>query len=631
MCFADVIVAQNALSPPVTVSVRFALQSSYFPFNNSRQVNYTKRMRIGKTMSNIEIAELLRAVAAAYQIENEAKHRFRIIAYNRAADAVEHLGTELKDVWDEGDLDDIAGIGTSIAEHLGEIFKTGKSSHFEKILKGIPKAALALMDLESIGPKRAYRLAMELKLPDKKTFEALAKHAKAGDIAQLEGFGEETQADILRSIEEFKHKAPERMLLSTAEAYAEELIEWMREKKELFERIDTLGSLRRKAPTVGDVDLSVATDLPKEALLRFTHFPKALRVINHGEFAASLMLPGNVRADLKVESPKTYGALLQHFTGSKHHNVALREFALKKQMSLSEHGIKIKGKLTPIATEQEFYKKLGMEWIPPELREGGDEMAAALEGKLPKLVEAGDVKGDLQMHSNYDIETSHDVGTSSMEKLANVAQRLGYEYIAVTEHNPAQKGHTEAQITDILKRKREYVDSLNEKWNNFKIFNSLEIDMLPDGRLPVSDRGLETLDFALVSIHSSFKKSRAEMTTRVLCGLDHPKVKIFAHPTARLLNKREGVEIDWERVFSFCTETDKWIEINADPHRLDLPDFLIRDAVKAGVKLTLGTDSHAKESLLNMRYGVAMARRGWATKNDIVNTKSLSDFQQLLG
>jgi DNA polymerase (family 10) len=402
-----------------------------------------------------------------------------------------------------------------------------------------------------------------------------------------------------------------------------------------FNKIDVLGSLRRKAPTVGDVDLAAASDNPKAVITRFVEYPNKVRVINQGEKSVSILLPPNIRADLKVESSKTYGALLQHFTGSKHHNVALREYSLKKGMSLSEHGIKIKGKLNFVADEKDFYKRLEMDWIPPEIREGGDEIEAAINHKLPELVELGDIKGDLQIHSDFDIETSHDVGASSMEEVVQKAGELNYEYIAFTEHNPSQKGHSQTQILELLKRKRDKITQLNDnvkamKTSIQKVFNSLEVDMTPSGQLPVDDDGLEMLDFALVSIHSSFKLSRKDMTERVLRGLDHPKVKIFAHPTARLLEKREGVELDWDKIFDFCLKNNKWIEINADPHRLDLPDFLIREAVKYGVKLSLGTDSHHKDGLNNMRYGVAMARRGWAEKKNIINTMPLSELEKLL-
>lgn len=580
-------------------------------------------------MTNGEIAELLRAVAASYQIENESKNRFRIIAYNRAADAVEHLGTEAKDIFDEEGLGNIPGIGKSISEHLGDIFKTGKSAHFEKILKGIPKAALTLMSLQSIGPKKAYRLAVELNLPDKNTLGTLKTHAENGDIAKMDGFGEVTQKEIIAAIGEFIERPPRRLLLSEAEDYAESIINWLKNGPKI-ERIDALGSLRRKAPTVGDIDLSVATDNGMQILEHFSNFPYKTRILNKGERSASILLPGNVRADLKVEPAQSYGALLQHFTGSKHHNVALREYALKKDMSLSEHGIKIHGRLKKVKSEEEFYKLLGLDFIPPELREGTDEIERAISGKLPNLIELGDVKADLQMHSNYDIETSHDIGASSMEEMLICAKKLGYQYVAFTEHNPSQKGHSKTQICEILKRKKEHLDRVNANKIGVHGFNSLEIDILPDGSLPVDRNGLRELDFALVSLHSSFKKPKNEMTKRVLSALSEPKVKIFAHPTARILEKREGVELDWPVIFDFCKKNNKWIEINADPHRLDLPDFLIREAVKIGVKLTLGTDSHHKEGLQNMRYGVAMARRGGAEKEDIINSLTLQEFLKVL-
>lgn len=590
-------------------------------------------MKINKNLSNGEITELLRAVAASYQIANESKNRFKIIAYNRAADAVEHLGTEVKDIWDDGNLDDISGIGPSIAGHLSEIFKTGKSKHFEEVLKGVPKAALALLELATIGPKKAYRLAMELNLPDKGTLEALKRHVESGDVAKMEGFGEQSQSDILSAIEEHSQRAPSRMLLSEAESYANGIVDWM--NKGGIGKIDALGSLRRKAPTVGDVDLAASSNDPNTVIARFVDYPGKARVINQGEKSASILLPPNIRADLKVESPKTYGALLQHFTGSKHHNVALREYSLKSGMSLSEHGIKVKGKLQTVSDEKEFYSRLGMDWIPPEIREGVGEIEVAIKHKLPKLVELSDIKGDLQIHSDFDIETSHDVGASTMEEVIQKAGELNYEYIAFTEHNPSQKGHSQAQITELLKSKRDKITQLNESVNSMKtsiqkVFNSLEVDMMPSGQLPLSKQALEMLDFALVSIHSSFKLSRKEMTKRVLNGLDHPKVKIFAHPTARLLEKREGVELDWDKIFDFCLRNNKWIEINADPHRLDLPDFLIREAVKKGVMLTLGTDSHHKDGLENMRYGVSMARRGWAEKKNIINTMPLRELEKLL-
>ena len=280
---------------------------------------------------------------------------------------------------------------------------------------------------------------------------------------------------------------------------------------------------------------------------------------------------------------------------------------------------------------------MGMEWIPPELREDSGEIEAALENKLPKLVEASEIKADLQIHSSFDIETSHDIGESSMAEIVETANSLAYEYLAFTEHNPSKSQHSAGQIVELLKRKREAIDKINysivksKTGSVKKVFNSLEVDILPEGGLPVPEEGLDILDFALVSVHSSFRLAKGDMTKRVLSGLSHPKAKIFAHPTARKLNEREGIELNWPEIFEFCIKNRKWLEINADPMRLDLPDNLVHDAVKAGVKLTLGTDAHHKDGLNNMPYGVSVARRGWATKEDIVNTRNLDQFENLLG
>ncbi len=584
-------------------------------------------------MTNLQIAELLRAIAASYQLKNPIKNKFKIIAYQRAADAVEHATSELKDLWDDGNLKDVPGIGPSIAEHLDEIFRTGNSKHFEAVMKGLPPSMFELMKVPGIGAKTGYRLARELKI---KSIKDLAKAAKKGEISKLERFGELTEKNIAKSIEETKGET-RRQLLPHAAIVAGDIMDWIKRDQNVI-RIDPLGSLRRQAATIGDIDFSISTENPAEVLEHFTKYPKSQRTVEKGTESSSIIAPGNIRVDLMVQPPSAYGSLLQHFTGSKHHNIALREFSLKKGLSLSERGIKnLKtNKIAKYKDEKEFYKALGLAYIPPELREDTGEIEAAKEGKIPELVELTDIKADLQIHSSFDIETSHDIGDNSMAEIVEKADELGYEYLAFTEHNPAQKGHTEKQIIDILKRKQEAVEqinySLSKKNTKYtrKVFNSLEIDILPDGRIPVPDEGLDTLDFALVSIHSSFRGERAAMTKRVLSALSHPKVKVFAHPTARKLNEREGVELNWPEIFEFCLKQNKWLEINADPSRLDLPDTLVHEGVKLGVKFTLGTDSHHGDGMNNMTFGVSVARRGWATPDDIINTRTLSEFEKLL-
>ena len=570
-----------------------------------------------KSLTNLQIAELLRDVAASYQLKDDKRYKFQIIAYERAADAVEHATSELKDLWDDGKLEEIPGVGPSIAEHLSELFETGKSSHFDDLMKNIPSFAFKLMELPGIGIKTAMKMIKE------------------GDKSEI--------SEKLKEVEKL-HKKAKRHLLPYAAMVAGEVMDYLLTCPEVM-HLDPLGSLRRKASTIGDIDILAKSksdsDNPK-IIEYFIKYPKAQKVIEAGNRTASIQLPGELNVDLLVMNENSYGSALQHFTGSKHHNIALREYSLKKGLSLSEYGIKkIKpesknSKLIKFDTEKKFYNYLGLDYIEPELREDTGEIEAARDHKLPKLIELPSVKADLQIHSSFDIETSHDLGESLMEEIIDKGNELGYEYLAFTEHNPSQKGHSENDIVEILKRKREKIDGLNysikkdDKNRIQKVFNSLEIDILSDGSLPVPDKGLSLLDFALVSIHSSFNLNRDSMTKRVLSALSHPKCKIFAHPTARKLNEREGIELDWPKIFEFCIKNNKWIEIDADPMRLDLPDSLVREAVKYGVKLTLGTDAHHIDGMNNMTFGVSVARRGWCEKKDIINCLNLSNFEKLL-
>lgn len=592
------------------------------------------------SINNLELAVLLRNVAASYKLKGEEKNKFRIIAYERAADAVEHLSTEAKDLWDEGKLEEIAGIGKSIAAHLSELFETGKSKHFEGVMKGISPAVFDLIKIPGIGPKTAYKLVDKLNISEKFPYKNLEKSINKGEISRLEGFGVGSQESFEKSLKEFKNKKKKRMLLPYASQRANQVIAWLK-KKEFILKADPLGSLRRKVSTIGDIDIAVSTNEPEKAIDHFLSFPKKTRILEKGERTASIILPGNIQVDLMVQGPNSYGATLQHLTGSKHHNIALREYAQKKGLSLSEYGIrsKIKNKKSKIKSfknEEQFYNHLGMEGIPPELREGADEIDKSLENNLPKLIESKDIKSDFHVHSSFDIETSHDLGLSSMKSMVKKAGELGYEYFAFTEHNPSKSKHTEKQIVELLKKKQDKIAQLNYSLRNNKrmrvnkVFNSLEVDILPNGNLPLSEKTMELLDFVLVSVHSSFRQPKKIMTQRVLNGLNYPKVKIFAHPTARKLNEREGIEVDWEEIFAFCENKDKWIEINASPSRLDLPSHLVKEAIKGGIKLTLGTDSHHVDHMDNMVWGVSVARRGWAEKKDVINTLSLAKFESVL-
>lgn len=602
---------------------------------------------MGKNFTNKEISELLRGVAAAYAVKDEQKHKFQIIAYERAADSIEHSSSEVKDLWDEGKLNELAGIGPSIYQHLDELFKKGRVSHFEEVSSGLPKGMFPLLKVPGIGPKTAFKLAGILKLrsPDN-AVEKLKRAVKDKRIQNIEGFGEVSEAKILKGLEETSRKV-ERILLPIAAGISSELINYLLKSKYVV-RVDPLGSLRRKCSTVGDIDISVASDYPREVIKHFLKYPAKKRILESGNTTASLIHRVGYQIDLMVQPLSAYGALLQHFTGSKLHNIKLREMALKKGWSLSEYGIrKIKGqrgkgtkvqsgKLVKFPTEEEFYHYLGMEWIPPELREDTGEIEAALRQNqcgLPKLVKTEDIMGDFHLHSNFPIEPSHDLGLSSLEEMVNKAEYLKYKYLLFTEHNPSLNNHSHSEIINLLKSKKEYIEHLNSSRTNkipIKIFNGLEIDIRPNGDLAIPEEGFKYLDFAIVSVHSQFDLDREKMTERVIRGLSQPKAKIFGHPTGRILNRREGYELDWERVFNFCVSENKFLEISAYPERLDLPDFLVREAIKKGVKLTIGTDSHQVEQMELMEYGVSVARRGWAEVKDILNTYPLEKLKEVL-
>lgn len=587
-------------------------------------------------INNIFIAKLLRKIAVAYTILGE--NRFKVIAYENAATAVEHATSELKDLWDEGKLDSLSGIGSSISAHLDDMFSNGSSRHFEEVLKKVNAAVFPLLDVPGIGPKKAIKLINKLKLTNEKTvIEDIKEAAKNHLIAQIEDFGAKSEADILEGIERFKKGSikEKRMNLPLASMLSEELINYLKEHLgSKIIQIDTLGSMRRQLATIGDLDLAVATEFPQAVIDAFINFPKKVSLIEQGPTGASILLASGRQADLRVAKPQSYGAMLQYFTGSKYHNIKFRELALKNGFSLNEYGVtkmhSDKKQLVEFPTEELLYNFFHMDYIPPEMREDQGELDLAIKHQIPKLIELQDVKGDLQVHSNFDLETSHDSGDNSIEEIQSMANNLGYEFVAITNHNPSSSKHNRNQIFDKLKRQKNKIDQLNYSTKSVRIISMLEVDILTDGNLPVHNEALDLLDGVLVSIHSQFSLSKNVMTERVLKGLSHPKARIFAHPTGRLLDQREGYELDWEKIFTFCLENNKALEINASVQRLDLPDVLVREAVKRNVFLTLGTDAHRVEDMSLMRFGVSVARRGWVTKKHLVNCWSYKDVIQWL-
>ncbi len=581
-------------------------------------------------MNNIDIAKLLRDIAASYTIKNENKYRFQIIAYQKAADTIEASTSEIKDLYKENKLGTLPGVGPSIKKHLEELLKTGKVKHFEWVLRDIPKAVFPLLDIPSFGPKKAYKLVSHFNLRNQDTvLEDIENLAKKNLISPLDGFGEKSQNDIVRALSEYKlgRGKTKRMVLPFAFELAQKLVAYMKESKAVID-VHPLGSLRRMAPTIGDIDLAVATDEPKKVIDHFVNYPYKDRVIEKGDATSSILVSSGKQIDLMTHKKAGFGSLLQHFTGSKNHNIHLRELALRKGLSLNEYGIRKidTNKMEYFDTEDKFYKAIGLQWITPELREDKGEIERALQNKLPKLIELSDIKGDLHIHSDYPIEPSHDLGKDTMKVMMEKANSLGYEYIGFSEHNPSVSKHSQNEIYNILSRRNENIEQIKMSNKNVRVIKLLEIDILVNGILAINDKCLSLLDGVIVSIHSSFSMDQKTMTKRILNGLSHPKAKIFAHPTGRLLNQRGGYQVNFDTFFEFCKKNNKALEINAWPSRLDLPDPLVKEAISHGIKFVINTDSHAVDQMDNMRFGISVARRGWAEKRDILNTLEYNTF-----
>lgn len=598
-------------------------------------------------MTNQEVSKLLRQIAAVYTIKEDNK--FKIIAYEKAADSIKNSAIEVKDLWEEGKLSSLPGVGKSIAGYLDELFRTGRVKHFESILRGFPKSFFPLLEIPGFGPKKAYKLVSLLRLnnPDS-VVDDLLQAAKRGKIASIEGFGDKSQEDIIEALERFKKglAREKRMPLLYAYTIAQSVIDHLKKHNNTIEAVP-LGSLRRMAATIGDIDIAVATDNPKETIKWFLEYPKTDRIIEEGDSGATILLNNGHQIDLRVQSPEKFGAMLQYFTGSKNHNIHLREYALKRGLSLSEYGIKPlkrnqefnkKEGLYEFRKEEDFYRALRLPWIEPEIREDRGEIEAALrqaQGKLPglpKLIEANNIKGEFHIHSDYNLEPSHDLGNSSIGELLNQANDLGYEYIGISDHNPSYTNHNYDQIITILKRRKLKFEQLLKSIKSVRVnlFIMLEVDILPDGKLPIPEKAYDFLDAIIVSVHSSFKLPKDRMTDRIISGMSHRKARILGHPTGRLFGTRDGYELDWERIFKFCRENNKAIEINSFPERLDLPDILVKEAIKNKVKLVIDTDSHDVSQMMLITYGVSVARRGWAERSDIINTMSYNKVRDWL-
>ncbi len=580
-------------------------------------------------ISNVGLAKILRNVAAAYSIK-KIGNVFQIRAYENAADSIEHSTAEIRDLWEEGKLDTIPGLGEAIQGYLDELFKTGEVSHFKTVQKGVPEVVFDLLDIPGIGPKTAQKIA-ELGV---KNIADLEKKLKNGDLVK-KGFSAKLAENILGGLRELSSKTG-RMLLPYAFAQAEKIVSYLKQSKDVVDA-NFLGSLRRMVATIGDLDFSASSKSPEKVIDHFCEMPGVSRIHSKGQNMATVVLQSGLQLDLLVGDSDSYGALLQHFTGGKNHNIHLRTLALEKGLSLSEEGVRkvnnkkkdTRNKLIPTKTEEGFYKLLGMDMPAPEIREDSGEIEAALNHALPKLVELMDIKGDLHLHSNFPIKNpSHGPGVDSIEDIIKKGQSLGYEFIGISDHPLGTSTTNKNEKIEWVKKRTKYIKQIGMKTKSIRVLNGLEIDILGDGSLNVPDEALETLDYCIAGIHSGHRGSKEEITKRLMAALNNPHVDIISHPTNRLLNERDSSEADWPEIFKAVSRNNKVLEINAFPNRLDLRDDLIRLALEYGVKFVVNTDAHKIPQMDNMKFGVSVARRGWAQSKDIINTWDWKKFAE---
>jgi DNA polymerase (family X) len=572
-------------------------------------------------MENREIARVLWETADLMEIAGEDS--FRIRSYRNGATAIEGYPERVVDILRDPNrkVTEISGIGKGLAAVLQEIVDRGSCERRDDLLQKFPVASLEFLKIQGLGPKSIALIFEHHRISTMDELEQLAKDQKLRDLPRM---GAKLEEKVLRSIAQYRLRSG-RFLLSFARDAADELTKYLRDLEGIDE-ITAAGSLRRGKDTVGDLDLLVTGPNAAAALDRFLAFPRVHDVLSRGENKASAKIGREgLQVDVRALPRDTYGAAMQYFTGSKEHNVSVRTRAVKMGFKLSEYGLfrADDGSRLASETEEEIYRTLGLAWIPPELRENSGEIEAAAEGLIPELIELGDIRGDIHMH------TTETDGRASLEEMAEAAKRMGYEYVAITDHSKAiamANGLDEKRVVAFARHVRE----LNQNGLGIRVFSGLECDIMKDGALDLANDALAELDLVIGSVHSHMNLESAEMTDRLLRALECPHLRILGHPTGRLLMQREPFPFDFERIVSEAVKRNVWLEINASPERLDLNGTLVRTAKSRGAKFTISTDAHHPKHLHNMWYGVVTARRGWLGPEDVLNTRSVEKFQQAI-
>ncbi len=560
---------------------------------------------------NRELSKILNKIAVLLELE-EVEWEPR--AYRKAARSIKNLDKDIGDIYKEDELQNIEGVGKSISKSITEYLEKGKIKKYEKLKKKWPKNVDKLIEIEDLGPKKVKRLIKKLKISN---VNDLKKAAKKGEIRKIEGFGKKTEEHILHTVHAHK-QGRERILLNKALPIAEEIIN---ELKRYAEIINYAGSLRRWKETVGDIDILAVSNKSGKIMEKFANLEGVRRVVSKGETRSQIVLEEEeIQVDIRVIPKKSYAAALQYFTGNKEHNIEIRKIAKSKGYKLSEYGL-FKGKRKiGCESEEKLYKKLGLQYPPPEIRNNRGEIRKLDGKKIPELVKLEDIKGDLQMHSKFSD------GNSSLKEMVNKCHDMGYDYMVITDHSESRKISGGMDKKKIKKQWKE-IDKIKKK---IKVLKGAEVDILKNGKLDYPDKILKKLDFVAVSIHSNFKQSKKKMTERITKAFQNKYVNMFAHPTGRLIGKREGYDFDFEKICEAAEENNVILEINSNPQRLDLNDSNIFKAKKYNIKFAINTDSHSTSNLSFIQYGVGQARRGWLTKRDVVNTLSYNKLKKIL-
>jgi DNA polymerase (family 10) len=562
-------------------------------------------------MENHEIAAVFEEISNLMKIvQDDSKWTFKAAAYDRAKRSIESYPERLEDVARDPSrkLTDIPGIGADLAKKITELVETGQLVYHQEQLAKVPRSLLDLLQLQTVGPQKVRLFYQQAKINNVDELEAAAKE---GRLRSLPGMSEKSEENILKAIEVFR-RAAGRFRLDTAVETAEVLTAWLQDCKAV-EEVTPAGSLRRGRETVGDLDLLVTGSDPASIAGHFIKFPGIAAILGKGKDKVSVKLKNDMQVDVRLLDRSAYGAALQYFTGSKEHNVALRDRAKRHGWKLNEYGIFHGEQLLASRTEEEIYAKLGLPWIPPELRENLGEIEAADKDELPKLVELGDIRGDLQMHT-----TASD-GHASIEEMAGAAKKLGYQYILITDHSKAvtiANGLNEERAMEHIER----IHAARKKVKGIEIWAGSEVDIMGDGSLDYPDELLKQFDIVLVSVHSRMNMPAEAMTARLLRALENPYVRILGHPTGRQILRRDPFRFDIEKVFAAAKKFGVILEVNAAPERLDLCDRHVKLARDRGMKVIISTDAHDPQHFKLMRYGVTTARRGWMEKSGVLNT-----------